>query len=64
MLKMAYQIRMKQYLISKWTNSSDEDIPQIYVKLKGWNPPPASLSLEDKLTHFEKQVTEAVTINN
>jgi hypothetical protein len=40
-----------------------EYIPQLYVKLKGCNPPPASSHTEDRLEGFEKCITEAVKNN-
>jgi hypothetical protein len=36
----------------------------LYVKLKNWHPPPASLIIENKLTDFEKQLRQAVDSNN
>jgi hypothetical protein len=30
-------------------------IPQLYVKLKGWYPPPASLAIEEEITYFKKK---------
>jgi len=39
-------------------------IPQIYIKLKDWHPPPASLNTENRITLFEKNVRQAVELNN
>jgi hypothetical protein len=44
--KLAYRIRTKQYLLTENRQSEREYIPQIYVKLKNWDPPPASLTTE------------------
>lgn len=41
-----------------------EYMPQIYVKLKGWNPPPASLTIENQLTIFEQQLKNNINISN
>jgi hypothetical protein len=48
LLKMAYNIRTKQYLLKNNPSPSGTYIPQIYVKLKDWNPPPASTEIESK----------------
>jgi hypothetical protein len=61
--KMAYRIRTKQYLIKNNTQPRTEYIPQLYVKLKNWHPPPAFLTIENKLTDFEKQIRQAVDSN-
>jgi hypothetical protein len=50
--KLAYRIRTKQYLLSNKKQTSTEYIPQIYVKLKKWYPPLASLTIENKITEF------------
>jgi hypothetical protein len=39
-------------------------IPQLYVKLKGWNPPPVSLAIGEEITQFEKKMKKAVTLKN
>jgi hypothetical protein len=58
--KLAYSIQTKNYLLTKKTNTNTEYIPQLYVKLRGWNPPPAPIHLENKLTEFEKKLKEAI----
>jgi hypothetical protein len=35
----------------------------LYVKIKNWNPPPASASTEERMTLFEKKLREASRIN-
>ncbi len=62
--KLAYRIRTKQYLLTENRQSEREYIPQIYVKLKNWHPPPASLNIENRITAFEKHLKETVMINN
>jgi hypothetical protein len=61
---MAYRIQTKQYLVKNNTQPRTEYIPQLYVKLKNWHPPPASLTIENKVTDFEKQIRHAVDSNN
>jgi hypothetical protein len=56
--KLAYSIRNKNYLLTEKKNNDTEYIPQLYVKIKGWNPPPAPIELENKLTEFEKKLKE------
>jgi len=62
--KLAYRICTKQYLLTENRESDREYIPQIYIKLKDWHPPPASLTIEYCITAFEKQLKETVTDNN
>jgi hypothetical protein len=50
--KTGLPIRTKQYLLSNKKQTSTEYIPQIYVKLKKWYPPLASLTIENKITEF------------
>jgi hypothetical protein len=57
---MAYKIRTKQYLKQFDKNNTTPYIPQIYIKVQGWNPPPASLTIENRLTDFEKLLTKTV----
>jgi len=64
MLKLAYRIRTKHYLQMADRMDNQEYIPQLYVKLKNWNPPPARPITEDKLTLFEKTSKEAIRLNN
>ncbi len=61
--KLAYKIRTKQYLTHNNHQSSDSYIPQIYIKLKGWNPPPATLTIENQITEFENKLQDAVNSN-
>jgi len=63
LLKMAYKIRTKHYLNHKTPNTSNSYIPQLYIKLKNWNPPPATEHVENCLTRFEKLLTAATTAN-
>jgi hypothetical protein len=52
--KMAYAIRTK-YNLQALNKEDDSDyIKQIYIKNKTWNPEPAPLHIEDKITDFEK----------
>jgi hypothetical protein len=64
MLKLAYRIRTKHHLITSNKPQNQSYNPQIYVKLKGWNPPPAPLTTEECMTNFEKKLKEAIKINN
>jgi len=64
MLKLAYKIRTKNHLITTGKTNANEYIPQLYIKLKNWNPPPAPLSTEERMTLFEKKIKEASRINN
>jgi len=61
--KLAYRIS-RQYLLTENRQSSREYIPQINIKLKNWHPPPASLTIENRITAFEKQLKETVGDNN
>jgi hypothetical protein len=58
--QMAYKIRTKQYLKHNDKNNITPYIPQIYIKVQGWNPPPASLTIENRLTDFEKLISKTV----
>ncbi len=60
LLKLAYKIRTKHWLLHQNPANTNPYIPQIYVKLKGWNPPPASSKTEDHLTEFEKKLKETI----
>ena len=57
---MAYKIRTKQYLLQNNNKNATPYIPQIYVKLKGWYPPPAPIDIENKLTTFEKLLKQTI----
>ncbi len=50
---MAYSIRTKCHLNEIGYDGSADYEKQIYTKNKSWNPPPASLTIEDKLTEFD-----------
>jgi len=56
---MAYRIRTKEHLLRNTRTDNTEYIPQLYVKLRNWNPPPASANIEEQLVQFEKQIKEA-----
>jgi len=62
MQKLAYRIRTKFYLQRNPSTKIDY-IPQLYIKLKGWDPPPAPISVEDAITLFEKQLKIAIQHN-
>jgi hypothetical protein len=49
MLKLAYKVCTKQYLLENNHTLSLNYTPQLYIKLKNWNPPPASNTTEEKL---------------
>jgi hypothetical protein len=57
MLKMTRAIRSTFYLKhSQVQNPDDSYEKQIYVKIKNWDPPPAPLEIEEKITSFEKEL--------
>jgi len=53
---MAYAIRTQYNLQTIDKPNNSDYIKQIYIKNKSWNPEPAPLDIEDKITHFEKQL--------
>ncbi len=53
-LQTAYTIRTATFLNESTSNTDSAYIKQIYIKNKQWNPPPASATLEEKITAFEK----------
>jgi len=58
---LAYKIRTRQYLIQNNNNNTSPYIPQIYIKLKGWYPPPAqklNINLQYLKNYLNKQSTE------
>jgi len=59
--KMAYSIRTKLFLDSIGLPTNQEYEKQIYVKNRSWNPPPASLFLENKITEFKKELKKSQT---
>ena len=54
MKKLAYRIRTKNYLLDNNTRHQEDYIPQLNVKLKNWNPPPAPLITEERMTYLKK----------
>jgi hypothetical protein len=60
MHKLAYSIRNKLYILENTQPKQFEYIPQIYIKLKNWNPPPATNLIEDQSTQFGKLMEEAL----
>jgi hypothetical protein len=57
--RMAYSIRTSHFLSSAGSNQDSEFIKQIYLKNKNWNPPPASIEIEENITRFETKLKEA-----
>jgi hypothetical protein len=56
LLKLAYSIRT-EYAIKELGLQNNQDYKkQIYIKNKSWNPTPASLQIEEKLTEFEHEL--------
>ncbi len=49
LLKLAYKIRTKQYLLQHNSKSSGAYIPQIYIR----NPPSTSLDIKNRITDFD-----------
>jgi hypothetical protein len=64
MQKLAYKVRTKHYLLTNDRTQQTDYIPQLYIKLKNWFPPPAPLTTEDLMTVLEKNLHEASRINN
>jgi len=60
MLKLAYTLSL---ILNNYHTTSSTYIPQLYVTLKGWNPPPTLARIENQLTDFEKQMKEAIDNN-
>jgi hypothetical protein len=52
--KMAYAIRTKNNLQALNKTNDSDYVKQIYIKNKNWNPEPAPLHIEDKITDLEK----------
>jgi len=61
--KLAYKIRTKHYLESTNRNEINEYIPQLYKKIRGWNPPPATAQTEHQLDNFENNIKKAILTN-
>jgi len=53
MKKLSYKIHIKKYLLDNATKSHTEYKPQLYIKLNGWSPPPASAIIESHMTLLE-----------
>jgi len=51
---MAYAIRTKNNLQALNKTNDSDCVKQIYIKKKNWNPEPAPLHIEDKITDLEK----------
>jgi hypothetical protein len=62
MLKLAYSVRTQHYLNSANSEKDSCYIPQIYLKNRSWNPPPASTTIEHNLTLFEKSLKKHCNI--
>jgi hypothetical protein len=58
MLQLAYSIRTKCFLLQQGNLDDTNYEKQIYARNKHWNPPPASVLIEDKITEFEKALKE------
>jgi hypothetical protein len=58
MLNRAYSIHTEYHL--KEINALNDSIyiKQIYIKNRFWDPPPASLLIEENLTDLERKLTE------
>ena len=54
--KAAYSIRTAVFLNQSATETDSTYVKQIYIKNKQWNPPPASLLIENYITEFEKNL--------
>ena len=59
--RMAYNIRTHYYLKECSANPDTEYIKQIYVKNTNWNPPPAPINIENKITEFERALQIALS---
>jgi hypothetical protein len=60
MHKLAYSIRNRQYIIDNNHNKRCAYIPQLYIKVQNWQPPPATNTIENELTNFEKTMERAI----
>jgi len=61
LLNLAYTIQTKEHLKNLQTEDNLEYIPQLYIKNKNWNPPPASSTIEDQLVTFDKAIKDKHT---
>jgi len=57
---LAYRTRTKHFLDTNDRHDNSEYIPQLYIKIKGWNPPPAPLRTESQITNFVKIIKAAI----
>jgi hypothetical protein len=62
LLKLAQSIRTKHFLNTAGFGENSEYIPQIYLKNKTWDPPPASILIEDQITNFEKSLKKEIEL--
>jgi hypothetical protein len=53
---MAKTIRTRCFLQANGTTENSSYEKQIYIKNAAWNPPPAPLHIEDKITEFDKSL--------
>jgi len=53
-IQMARSIRTRIFLATNGTTENNIYERQIYIKNTSWNPPPAPLYIEDKITEFDK----------
>jgi hypothetical protein len=56
MIQMAKSIRTRYFLLANGTTENNAYEKQIYLKNVSWNPPPAPLHIEDKITEFNKSL--------
>jgi hypothetical protein len=61
--KLAYKIQTTQYLLEKNDTNPEPYNPQIYIKLKGWNPTPATSDIKNSITDFEHNIKKAIIRN-
>jgi len=54
MLQIAKSIWTRHFLQTDGTTENNTYEKQIYIKNTSWNPPPAPLHVEDKITEFDK----------
>jgi hypothetical protein len=57
-LRMARSIRICHLLQSSGLNPTSHYEKQIYIKNSNWPPPPAPLTIENKITEFEKALKD------
>ena len=57
-LRMARSIRICHLLQSSGLNPTSHYEKQIYIKNSNWHPPPAPLTIENKITEFEKALKD------